>query len=102
MQPALNYIWQQSITFVAAGAMRLPQTPDKSRPVSEMIHYLTDYYAMKPEFELTPVPFSNHNDNAFYNFYGEQTQIKRKNTVILNNLNTWGKLNLVVHVLYQE
>ena len=42
-----------------------------------MIHYLTDYYAMK-EFDLTPVPFSNHDDNAFYNFYGERTKISGK------------------------
>ena len=42
-----------------------------------MIHYLTDYYAMK-EFDLTPVPFSNQNDNAFYNFYGETTKISGK------------------------
>ena len=57
--------------------MRLPQTPEKDRPVREMIHYLSDYYAMK-EFDLTPVPFSNQNDNAFYNFYGETTKISGK------------------------
>ena len=59
--------------------MRLPQTPDKERPVRKMIHYLTDYYAMK-EFDLTPVPFSNYNDNAFYNFYGETTKISGKSS----------------------
>ena len=42
-----------------------------------MIHYLTDYYAMK-EFNLHPVPFKNEDDNAFYNFYGERTKISGK------------------------
>jgi hypothetical protein len=54
--------------------MRLPQTPDKERPISQLIHYLSDFYALK-RFNLTPVPFSNYDDNAFYNFYGETTKI---------------------------
>ena len=59
--------------------MRLPQTPDKDRPISELIHYLTDFYALK-RFQLNPVPFSNFNDNAFYNFYGQSTKISGKYT----------------------
>ena len=59
----------------AAGAMRIPQKPDQKRPIDDMIHYLTDYYAMR-EFKLTPVPFSNYDQDAFYKFYGIKTQIK--------------------------
>ncbi len=62
-----------------AGAMRIPLTPDVDgkRTTDDMIHYLTDYYAEK-EFHLTPVPFSNHSENAFYSFYGERTKISGK------------------------
>lgn len=42
-----------------------------------MIHYLSDYYAMK-ELHLTPVPFKNEGSHAFYNFYGERTKISGK------------------------
>lgn len=58
-----------------AGAMRIPQEPNPQRPVADMIHYLTDYYAMK-EFELVPTPFSNSDDDAYYCFYGIRTKIK--------------------------
>jgi hypothetical protein len=55
--------------------MRLPLTADKDRPISETLHYLTDYYAEK-KFKLNPIPFNNHCGNAVYNFYGEITKIK--------------------------
>ena len=67
-----------------AGAMRLPLPPKKDRPVREMIHYLTDYYA-ETKFRLKPVPFSNQSENAFYNFYGECTKISGK-ALHLNHL----------------
>ena len=67
--------------------MRIPQPPPsppcKERPVPQMIHYLTDYYAMK-EFKLHPVPFKNEDHNAFYNFYGKCTQISSKFSMSFN------------------
>ena len=62
--------------------MRIPQPPQKDRPIADMIHYLTDYYALR-EFGVTPVPFSNYDQDAFYQFYGQQTQIKGESTTDL-------------------
>ena len=53
----------------AAGAMRIPLPPPLPCKTShEMLHYLTDYYALS--FNLKPVPFKNVDQNAFYYFYG--------------------------------
>ncbi len=57
--------------FVAAGAMRIPLSPN--RPINESIHYLTDYYSQ--HFKLEQVRFSNQSDNAYYCFYGDLIQI---------------------------
>ena len=84
----LNFLWWcichaliNDIIFSTAGAMRLPLTADKERDVSEMLHYLTDYYAVK-KFDLDPISFNNHSGNAFYNFYGNPIKMKGK---IVNN-----------------
>ena len=73
----MEFILDNNILFFTAGAMRLPQTPDKDRPICHTIHYLTDYYAEK-KFDLNPIPFTNQSDNAFYNFYGMHTKISGK------------------------
>jgi hypothetical protein len=62
--------------------MRLPQTPDSDRPIAEMIHYLTDYYAMK-KFNINPITFNNSSDTAFYSFYGEITKISGEQAIHL-------------------
>lgn len=84
-----NYVASQDFDFhlflFTAGAMRLPLTPDKKRPIAEMIHYLTDYYASKV-FNLNPVPFCNKSDNAYYNFYGERTKVSGKFTIVVAGL----------------
>ena len=82
-------------SFSTAGAMRLPLTADKDRPIPEMLHYLTDYYAEK-KFNLKPIPFNNHSDNAFYNFYGNPIKMKGK---IVNNIQLAAKISYPAKVM---
>lgn len=54
------------VSFVIAGAMRIPDKPDSS----EKMHYLTDFYA-ETEFGLKLLPFNNSDDNTWLKFYDE-------------------------------
>ena len=70
--------------FFPAGAMRLPltkkQVEEKDR---KFIHYLTDHYGLR-EFKLKATPFSNSDQDAFYNFYGESTKIRGKQSSLIS------------------
>ena len=66
------------VVVVAAGAMRLPGTPEST----DKSHYLPDYYA-STLFQLPLAPFKNSDENAFYKFYNkERVPIKGKITAV--------------------